>query len=82
VSSTAVIGAEGATRPLCPCHGVPRYRDGHCAVRERERNARRVRLSVAGEQIFLGRTQSAEEHAVARELLRQLKEVTSGRIHA
>lgn len=73
---------RGASRPLCACHGVPRYASGDCAVRERERNARRVRLSVAGSDIFLGRTQSPAERELARELLRQLKEVTSGRIHA
>ena len=67
---------------LCSCHGVPRYSTGHCAVAERARNARRVRLSVAGEQLFLGRTKTPAERELARNLNAQLKEVTSGRSHA
>ena len=70
------------TPPLCSCHGVPRYRSGQCAVAERRRNARRIRMKVGGVDLFLGRAQSDAELTFARSLIRQLKEVTSGRVHA
>ena len=50
---------------LCKCHGEPMYRNGvkspwRCAVRQQERNVRRVRMGAGGVELFFGYLPTAE----------------------
>lgn len=81
---TQTADSSGVERPRCACHGEPQWRAGKgrltCAVRERGRNARRVRTKILGEDVFLGRAQSDVELAFVRNFLQRRRVELNGRV--
>lgn len=62
-------------RPTCACHGEPMWRAGKgrygCAVRERARNARRIRMQAGGIEFYAGRAPTTEDATQIRTRIRR-----------